>query len=290
VRLLLAAVAITTAIAAAQSRPEFEVASIKLNVDGTPYVFNGMKSLGVFASVNQTLRNLIQEAYGTPSGRRNWLPVHAVGAGMPILGGPDWIGSDRYDITAKWHARPGDGQTMQSIGKAQAEMELMLRSLLESRFQVQVHRETRELPVYELTVATPGKLKKASCTVFDPASELPPDPSARYCGASTEGRKGLDWTLEGSSMKMPELAGALSLFAGDRPVIDKTGFTETFDVHLQWTPELNQIGARDVPGSPDSSTGSIFTVIQDQLGLRLKPGRGTVEVLVVDHAERPSPN
>ena len=73
-------------------RPEFEAASIRVNVDGTPYVFNGMKSLGTFSSENQTLKNLIQEAYGVPSGRRNWLPFStAAGMGMPIFGGPQWI-------------------------------------------------------------------------------------------------------------------------------------------------------------------------------------------------------
>ena len=94
----------------AQSLPEFEAASIKLNIDGTPYVFNGMKSLGTFSAENQTLRNLIQEAYGMAAGRRNWLPFFvAAGAGVPILGGPPWIGSDRWDITAKWNAAPAGG-------------------------------------------------------------------------------------------------------------------------------------------------------------------------------------
>src|ERR1700722_14130792 len=82
---------------------EFEAASIKLNVDGTPYVFNGMKSPGTYSAENQTLRSLIQEAYGIPGGRRSWLPYYsAAGMGMPILGGPKWIGSDRYDVAAKW--------------------------------------------------------------------------------------------------------------------------------------------------------------------------------------------
>ena len=272
----------------AAPRPEFEAASIRLNLDGTPYVFNGMKSLGTFSAVNQSLRNLIQEAYGRPSGRRNWLPYFAAaGQGMPIVGGPEWIG-ERYDITAKWHAAPADGHvTLAVVKKAQAEMELMLQSLLEQRFQVKVHRETRDLPVYELTVATPGKLKQGNCVVFDPER---PAASTNYCGASSEGRKGVDWTLDGNGMKMSELADTLSNLIGGRPVIDKTAYTGTFDVHLRWTPGQGETGARDAGVPPDDASASIFSVLQEQLGLRLKAGRGPVEVIVVDRAERPSAN
>jgi len=128
-------------------RLQFEAASVKLNVDGTPYVFNGMKSPGMYSAENQTLRNLIQEAYGIPAGRRSWLPYFvAAGMGIPIVGGPKWIGSDRYDITAKWTAVPGEGPvTLQSMEKAQADMELRLRALLEDRFQVKVHRARPEI-------------------------------------------------------------------------------------------------------------------------------------------------
>jgi uncharacterized protein (TIGR03435 family) len=265
-------------------RLEFEAASIKPNVDGTPYVFNGMKSPGMYSAENQTLRNLIQEAYGIPGGRRSWLPFYtAAGMGMPILGGPKWIGSDRYDITAKWTP------TLQSMEKSQAEMELRLRLLLESRFQVKVHRETRNLPVYEMTIATPGKLTQGSCIAFDPAN---PQASGgmHYCGASTEGRKGLDWTLEGTGMKMAELANTLSYLIGDRFVVDKTGYTGSFDVHLRWTPGSGETGATWAPASPDDVGISVFSVLQERLGLRLKATKGPVEVLVVDRAERPSEN
>jgi uncharacterized protein (TIGR03435 family) len=196
--LLLTAAALLAARSPA-SRPEFEVASIRRNVEGGPYVFNGMKSPGTFSAQNQTLRNLIQEAYGSPSGgRRNWLPFFtAPGQGMQILGGPAWIGSDRYDIAAKWNAGPDDGHiTIQSIGKTESQMELMLRALLEQRFRVKVHRETRDLPIYEMTLENPRKLSEGRCITFDPGD--PKQTSAvngqtlPYCGASGLGRKGLD--------------------------------------------------------------------------------------------------
>jgi uncharacterized protein (TIGR03435 family) len=290
---LLFAVAMLTALAqTAAPRPEFEVASIRLNTAGGPIVFNGMESLGTFASVNQTLRSLVQEAYGHPAGRRNWLPLYAAsGVSVPIFGGPSWFGDDRWNITAKWNAAPPDGHvTMKVIQTVQAQMELMLRTLLEERFALRLHRETRELPVYELTVAKPGKLKQADCTVFDPET-LPPSgqTEARYCGTSSEGRKGIDWTLNGTGMNMTDLAVALSWLIGGRTVIDKTGFTGTFDAHLRWTPGQGETGA-NVPPSPDDVNESIFTVLQDQLGLRLKTGRAPVEVIVIDNAERPTPN
>lgn len=281
--------------ALAQSpRPEFEVASIRLNVNGGPWVFNGQKSPGTFASENQTLRALIQEAYGRPSGKRNWLPVFvAAGTGFPILGGPKWIGSDRYDITAKWTASPDAYATVQSIDKTQAEMDLRLRALLEQRFKLKLHRETRELPVYELRIAKAGKLRQGTCTPFNPANPLlsTPDPQpVNYCGTSGLGRKGLDWTLDGTGMKMADLANTLSFLIGTNTVVDKTGFTGAFDAHLRWTPGMGEFGATHVPPSPDDVNESIFTVLQEQLGLTLKADKGPVEVIVIDHVERPSEN
>jgi uncharacterized protein (TIGR03435 family) len=271
------------------SRPEFEAASIHLNIDGTPYVFNGMKSPGTFSAENQTLRNLIQEAYGIPGGRRSWLPAFvAPGEGMPILGGPPWLGSDRWDITAKWNIAPASGpMTMQTFEAEQARMELMLQTLLDQRFHLKLHRESRILPVYEMTLTNPAKLKQATCTVFDPENFQESIPN--YCGASHLGRKGIDWTLNGTGMKMSQLANTLSWLIGDRTIVDKTGYTGTFDAHLRWTPGQGEVGG-NVPSGPDDVNESVFTVLQDQLGLRLKTAKGPVQVIVIDNVTRPDPN
>jgi uncharacterized protein (TIGR03435 family) len=264
-------------------RPEFDAASIRLNTDGGQIVFNGMKSLGTFASVNQTLRNLVQEAYGVSSGQHYFLPyLKATGQGVPILGGPSWLGDDRWDITAKWNVTPA------SLETARSQMDLMLQTLLEKRFQLKLHRETHDMPVYEMTLINPGRLKQAHCTVFDPEN---PAPSAtEYCGSSRLGRRGsMDWTLNGVGMKMSELANTLSWLIGSRTIVDKTGFEGTFDAHLRWTPGQGEVGA-DHPPSPDDVNESIFTVLQDQLGLKLKTGRAPVEVIVIDNAEKPTPN
>ena len=99
----------------------------------------------------------------------------------------------------------------------------------------------------------------------------------------------MDWTLNGAGMKMSELANTLSWLIGSRTIVDKTGFTGTFDAHLRWTPGQGEVGA-SVPPSPDDVNESIFTVIQEQLGLKLKTGRAPVEVIVIDNAEKPTPN
>ena len=99
----------------------------------------------------------------------------------------------------------------------------------------------------------------------------------------------MDWTLNGSGMKISELAAAIANLIGSRTIVDKTGFTGTFDTHLRWTPGQGEAGA-SVPPSPDDVNESIFTVLQDQLGLKLKAGRAPVEVIVIDNAEKPTPN
>jgi uncharacterized protein (TIGR03435 family) len=89
---------------------------------------------------------------------------------------------------------------------------------------------------------------------------------------------------------MADLANTLSYLIGSRTVVDKTGFTARFDIYLRWTPGPGEVGAPNVLASPDDLTESIFTVLQEQLGLKLTTGRGLVEVIVIDHAERPSAN
>jgi uncharacterized protein (TIGR03435 family) len=273
-------------------RPEFEVASIKPNVELGPRVFIGERSPGTFSAENVTLQNLIQEAYGSAS--EHWLPYRkAPQQGLPILGGPGWAGSDRFDITAK---STGPRRRTSGVTKeAQVQMDLMLRALLEDRFRLKLHRETKDLPVFAMTVAKGGlKLGHQSCVTFNPDSLptiVPGQKPPNYCGSARIGRTGADWTLDGAAMSMNDLAGTLSLLIGSRPVIDRTGFTGLFDVHMQWTPGPGQPGDADKPASSDDVGGqSVFTVLHRQLGLELKTDMGPVEILVIDHVEKPSVN
>jgi uncharacterized protein (TIGR03435 family) len=207
-----------------------------------------------------------------------------------ISGGPVWLDSARYDVSAKSENTPNPG-----------EIPLMLQALLADRFQLKIHRETKELPIYALLVAKKdGKLgphltesKEGSCTPIDPSKPPPPTepgkPPKLGCGGMMMGPRGLTAT----SAPIANLIPMLSRFLG-RTVVDKTGLTGKFDISLEWVPDESQAMqfAPDGPKSPSSDvTGpSIFTALQEQLGLKLESQKGPVETIVIDHAEKPSEN
>ncbi len=177
-----------------------------------------------------------------------------------ISGGPSWVKSERYDVAAK---AEGEG----TITKDQ--LRQMLQTLLADRFQRKIHREARETPVYRLVVGKGGpKLKEAA-----------PDATGGYV---SRGSNTGQMRMEASKGTMEQLARQLSVTAG-RPVIDETGLTGFYKYTLDWL-SANQ------PPDPDSDVASIFTALQEQLGLKLEPAKAAVETLVVDRAERPSEN
>jgi uncharacterized protein (TIGR03435 family) len=225
-----------------------------------------------------TVQNLIQLAYGSfangakPDPRR-----------LQIIGAPKWVEADQYDVVAKADAEVG---LVQMAGP-------MMQAFLEDRCRLKIHRETRELPVYALTVAKGGSklqpVKEGSCTPVD-LNHLPSGPPAPgqtpNCGRATSRRIGGEMALEAYGMSVTDFAAQILSGALDRPVFDKTGLSGLFDFHLQYAP--------DNPGAPvtaaDPTGLSIFTAVQEQLGLKLSPETGPVEVLVVDHVEKPSDN
>jgi uncharacterized protein (TIGR03435 family) len=214
--------------------------------------------------------------------------------GYQIIGEPSWVASDNYDIQAK---AEGDTTVNQMEGP-------MLQALLEDRFKLTVHRETRQLPVFELTAVKGGvKLQptqEGSCTPYSPDSPPPPAPAPGafappFCGYPRSRVDGLNHTLDGAGISIQTLATNLSRLELHRSVIDKTGLGGTFEVHLKWASDAptGLAGPSDSPGAPpsDSLSGpSIYTALQEQMGLRLASARGPVEVLVVDHIEKPSDN
>jgi uncharacterized protein (TIGR03435 family) len=269
------------------ARAEFEVASIKQNVSGERRAFLGMKNAGTFSAENVALRFLIQEAYGVRP--------------FQIVGGPPWVDSDRFDVAAKPAAsRPGALPANTSTMQVMKEFSVMLQPLLEERFQLKVHRETKELPVYTLSVAKGGaKLQKADC--LDPDSDNPPPPPVsggkrpNFCGDIGGGANGSNRTLDGFGITIKALVERTLPNITGRVVIDKTGLTETFNVHLEWSPDIpperiaGSDSAASAPG-PDSQGPSIFTALQAQLGLKLESAKGPVDVVVIDHVEKLSAN
>jgi len=176
-----------------------------------------------------------------------------------VSGGPGWMSSDRWDIAAK---APGEA----ALTKAQTKR--LLQTLLADRFQVVFHREMREMPVLALTIGKKG-----------PALKENNDPNASY-GMSMSSK---DAAIVTSTTKgtMEQLASSLSVNLG-RPVANMTGLTRSYDYKFDWIPGDQSAG--------DSNATSIFTAIQEQLGLKLESTKRPIEILIVDRVERPSGN
>jgi len=215
-----------------------------------------------------------------------------------IIGGPGWTTSDRWNI----EARAEEGAVPARDPNAPDPIALRLQSLLEDRFQLKFHRETRELPAYELTIAKGGpkvKLSEDQTPFRPPEKGDPPAPQAiRPGGPMPRGTMRMGrGELEGNGLAFTSFIQMLSQQLG-RPVIDKTGLSGLYDIKLQWTPEMGQrttpfgplpAGVEPPPAS-DPSGPSIFTAVQEQLGLKLESTKGLVEVLVIDSVEKPTEN
>jgi uncharacterized protein (TIGR03435 family) len=216
-----------------------------------------------------------------------------------VLGVPGWLDDEKFDIQAKYAVDSDRGQSPEQQWKS---MDDRLRRMLEDRFRLQVHREPKTLPVYLLTIGKGGhKLHESQCVALNPNDQPPHTPSdekPRMPCESRYGNKESNRTLDWTGTTMPDFVRyALPNILG-RPVIDKTELHGNFDVHLEWSPDQATPGItgadvekRGTAALPDDTTTlSIFTAVQEQLGLKLESGRGPVEVIVVDHVEMPSEN
>ena len=244
---------------AQEPRLQFEVASIKRNETGVRGIDYYFAPGGRFHARNNPIANLITHGYGV--------------AYYQLVGGPDWVRSDSYDVEAKAQGEP-----------TEAEGNRMIHSLLEDRFMIKVHRETRDLPGYVLTVAKGGprlqRFKEGTCADWDPGTPPPPPPPGQnrtvHCGNNhvTNGR----WIA--TKIDSRGLAGALQAIVG-RPVLDHTGLSGLYNVDMTYVNDAL---------TPDAAGPSIFTAIRDELGLKLDSTKVPVEMLVIDHIERPSEN
>jgi uncharacterized protein (TIGR03435 family) len=249
----------------AAARPRFEVASVKRNNSGSRGTrFDGRP--GSYSATNATLMLFIQQAYKVQP--------------FQIIGAPAWIDSERYDI----EARAEDGQRNDQIGP-------MLQSLIEERFKAAMHGETRDLPVYFLTIAKSGpKLKASQCITRDPKTPAPPSQAqSSFCGYLGIG----NGSMKGAGHRLDFLADNLSGIL-KRKVLDRTGLAGEFDFDLKWTPDSSSSGfnapGNQEPAPPPDGGPSIFTALEEQLGLKLESGKAPIDVLVIDHIDHASDN
>lgn len=274
VEIVLSSVVVCTLFGQSQTTLRFQVSSVKSNTTTEARIRDfAIQPGGRFISTNATVRLLIQNAYQL---RR-----------FEVLGGPSWIDSEGYDIDA----RPAAGGEI-----TRAQTWEMLQSLLEERFALRTHLETRELPLYVLEVEKSGpKLpvpKEGACT--PPGQPVAHGPEALMpCGTAAVSISRSGTRIVGRRVSMAELARTLTTSLG-RQVIDKTTLKALFDVDLAFSPDQATGLVSDLASaekaSPDPNTVTIFTALREQLGLKLSSDKGPTRVLVIDSVQHPSVN
>jgi bla regulator protein blaR1 len=307
---------------AATQKPSFEVVSIKPTQPSSGFRIGGGAPRGDRVNLaGANLRMLLQQAYSKGT-------VGILAGQLQIIGGPNWTDTDRWDIDAKADCSSG------TLTREQTQ--LMWQSMLEDRFQLKAHLETRDLPIYNLVVGKDGpKIKKSEDQTPPPITAAPRQPCAP-APADQQGQGPLGppalppppapgqplnianlprgatvmmmspsgMSMQASGVPIANLIGVLQQQSG-RPIYDKTNLQGLYDIKLTFLPENNPFGpggpggtgpAISVPGgaAPNTNTAdpvaSVFTAVQEQLGLKLESSKGPVEVVVVDSVQKPTEN
>ena len=256
--------------------PSFEVATVKPDRSRAPGIRMNVLP-GRFSAQGVTTKFLVAYAYNVRD--------------YQVAGGPSWINSEEYDIDAKNEDAVGEKLRKLPWKQYREQYGWLVQSPLVDRFKLSVRHETRELPVYELVVAKNGPH-------LTPSPVPPPGPEPKR-GPGMRISRG---QLTATETSLGELADILSRQPelGDRNVLDQSGIEGKFDISLHWMPDqsppampMGPAAGNPRPDSappPDTSGPSIFTALQEQLGLKLESTKGPVEVLVIDHVEKPSEN
>ena len=264
--------------------PAFEVASIRPNRSADAQTRVQAAPGGRFTWTAITLKSLIDVSHQ----RRAF-------DGRETEGGPAWIHTDRFDVLAK----APEGATLNDRDGFPGPLFAMIRTLLMERFGLRTHDEVRERPVYALVLARSdgrlgGGLKKVDtdCAAAMVALAAPTPGAAPPRGAPPCTFGGGPGQLLGNTVSLAMFASVLSRQVG-RPVVDRTGVADYFDITLEFAPDLDARTANGAP-APNAPAGgdgpSIFTALREQLGLTLEATRAPVDVLVVDRAELPAGN
>ena len=262
----------------------FDAISIKPDNGGTSINNQGLISSRVmvrnppdgFSAVNANARFLIANAYDVKEDQ--------------ISGGPDWVGSKGFDIDAKVTGTdPSDPHQLTKAQRGEG-----LQALLADRFKLAFHTETKEAPIYVLTEGKGAPKLKESKPSDAPPANIPPGAVVRGPDGGGPPRGGMmrmsgPGNLTVTAMTMTQFATLLSSQL-HRTVVDKTGLTSSYDFTLQWTPDNAPVGPGGDAQPSDPTGPTIFTAVQEQLGLKLESTKGPVKTLVIDHIEPPSEN
>jgi uncharacterized protein (TIGR03435 family) len=258
-------------VAHAQTPPSFVVATIKLAPPEAQGMRIGSPGPGRFTMVNMTLQGMIGFAWG------------GTGGTMQVSGGPNWMDKDRFNVEAQAEGQP-----------SMNDMRLMLRSLLIERFALKTHNTSKEIDVYNMVLARADKKLGPKVTDWDGkcgGREPPPAaPGNPRCSAFFR-PPGLVMVGVSMSVLANMLGGQLTGLG--RPVVDKTGLTGEYNMELEYKfppPPGAPGAAAPAPASDDPFAPSLFTAVQEQLGVKLQAGKGTADVLVVDQANHPTEN
>ncbi|HEX4006394.1 MAG TPA: TIGR03435 family protein [Acidobacteriaceae bacterium] len=259
--------------------PSFEVAAIRPNnsASGREQIWHNDNSYRV---ENLSLRELIRNAWGATSNSQ-------------LIGGPDALLAQHFDLDAK--ISDADTARLSKLPRAESnrQVDLMMQDLLTDRLNLKVHIETRSLPVFVLAAAKSGVKFHASVPVQSAIAGKPPEMHTSF--TLRMDKNGADMVVTNRTLDTLTKMLATQSETEGRPVVDKTGLSGTFDFSLKWTPEYMSASIKVADNlaisSADTASGSsLFTALQDQLGLKLESEKAPTEVIVIDHVEPPSAN
>jgi uncharacterized protein (TIGR03435 family) len=283
-RVLLTTAVTAAPLAAQQPATVYEVASVKANKDSAA-VPRFQVAPGRYTWIANTVSSLISLSH-----QRNAFDRRET------IGGPDWIDKDRFDVTVQAFA----GAPLSDPDGFPGPVFAMVRAVLADRFGLVTHNEVRERPVYALTVARGDRrlgagLKPTGIDCADALRKMvAPVPGPRPAGAPPCTFGGGPGRILGNNISLAMLANMLAGTVG-RPVVDRTGVPDYFDVTVEYTPEAGITGPfpRDAPPLDPPlrvDAPSLFTALQEQLGLKLESTRANVDVLVIDRVSQPTEN
>jgi uncharacterized protein (TIGR03435 family) len=276
--IVLALLAAVAALAQAPEPAAFEIASVKPSApDGKDVTISGFAP-SQFTVRNARLDQIVSYAYSTLDVQR-------------IVGGPEWIRSDRFDIAARYPA-----------GYSSSHVQEMLRGLLADRFKLRLHSETKQEGIYALVLARRDRRLGAQLrrTDVDCAALVAalaesgqtlssPQPGRRTPCTGIQSLRGRSRAITASAITIAQLAEMLATASG-RDVVDRTNLTGGFDVDLQWRHDVADAPVTQTNAPAADNGVSLFTAVQEQLGLRLEARRGPVQFLVIDYVEHPTPD